>query len=109
MGIYFFNIEKPSLIHGDLWNGNYLVNNNGEPTLIDPSIYYGNREIDIAMTKLFGGFPREFYVSYNFDFPLIEEWEERVNIWNLYPLLVHANLFGDSYLKQIHSILTIYK
>ena len=102
-------LEKPSLLHGDLWNGNYLVNNNGEPTLIDPSIYYGNREIDIAMTKLFGGFPKEFYVSYNLEFPLIEKWEERIDIWNLYPLLVHANLFGDSYLKQIHSILTIYK
>ena len=102
-------LETPSLLHGDLWNGNYLVNNNGEPTLIDPSIYYGSREVDIAMTKLFGGFPKEFYVSYNLEFPLIEKWEERVDIWNLYPLLVHANLFGDSYLKQIHSILTKYK
>ena len=98
-------LEKPSLIHGDLWNGNYLTNNKGEPTLIDPSIYYGSREVDIAMTKLFAGFPKEFYVSYNLDFPLKENWEERIDIWNLYPLLVHANLFGDSYIRQIQSIL----
>ena len=98
-------LEKPALIHGDLWSGNYLVNNKGEPALIDPSIYYGCREADIAMTKLFGGFPQDFYVAYNLEFPLIDKWEERVAIWNLYPLLVHANLFGDSYLKQIYSIL----
>ena len=83
----------------------YLTNNKGEPTLIDPSIYYGSREVDIAMTKLFAGFPKEFYVSYNLDFPLKENWEERIDIWNLYPLLVHANLFGNSYVKQIQSIL----
>ena len=101
-------LEKPSLLHGDLWNGNYLVNNKGEPTLIDPSIYYGSREVDIAMTKLFGGFPKEFYASYNLEFPLREKWEDRVDIWNLYPLLVHANLFGSGYLKQIQSILKKY-
>jgi len=101
-------LEKPSLLHGDLWHGNYLVNNKGEPTLIDPSIYYGSREVDIAMTKLFGGFPKEFYASYNLEFPLSEKWEERVDIWNLYPLLVHANLFGGGYLKKIQSILNQY-
>jgi len=101
-------LEKPSLLHGDLWHGNYLVNNKGEPTLIDPSIYYGSREVDIAMTKLFGGFPKEFYASYNLEFPLREKWEERVDIWNLYPLLVHANLFGGGYLKKIQSILNQY-
>lgn len=101
-------LEKPSLLHGDLWSGNYLVDNKGEPTLIDPSIYYGSREVDIAMTKLFGGFPKEFYDSYNSEFPLTEKWEDRIDIWNLYPLLIHANLFGSSYLRQIQSILKKY-
>ncbi|MEC7646368.1 MAG: fructosamine kinase family protein, partial [Bacteroidota bacterium] len=98
-------VEKPSLLHGDLWNGNYLVNKNGDPTLIDPSIYYGSREVDIAMTKLFGGFPKEFYISYNLHFPLMDNWEDRIDIWNLYPLLIHANLFGGDYLSQIQAIL----
>ena len=101
-------LEQSSLLHGDLWNGNYLVSNKGEPTLIDPSIYYGSREVDIAMTKLFGGFPKEFYDAYNSNFPMIEKWEDRIDIWNLYPLLVHANLFGNSYIKQIQFILDKY-
>jgi len=68
---------------------------------------YGT-EVDIAMTKLFGGFPKEFYASYNLEFPLTEKWEDRVDIWNLYPLLVHANLFGRGYLDQIQVILKKY-
>ena len=98
-------LEKASLIHGDLWNGNYLVNKHGYPTLIDPAIYYGSREVDIAMTKLFGGFPQKFYNSYNLEFPLVSNWQERLDIWNLYPLLVHANLFGANYISQIQTIL----
>ena len=97
-------LEQSSLLHGDLWNGNYLVSNKAEPTLIDPSIYYGSREVDIAMTKLFGGFPKEFYDAYNSNFPMIEKWEDRIDIWNLYPLLVHANLLRNSYIKQIQYI-----
>lgn len=97
--------QEPALLHGDLWSGNYLVDHIGEPVLIDPSIYYGCREVDIAMTKLFGGFPQDFYVAYNAAFPLMNEWEKRLDIWNLYPLLVHANLFGAAYLGQIYSIL----
>ena len=97
--------EKPALIHGDLWNGNFLVDNFGAPVLVDPAVYYGYREIDIAMSKLFGGFSNQFYESYNEIFPLEKDWQYRVDIWNLYPLLVHANLFGESYLNQVNSTL----
>ena len=68
-----FPVEPPALIHGDLWSGNYMANENGEPVIIDPAVYYGNREMDLAMTKLFGGFSDEFYKFYN-DF-LIEEYK----------------------------------
>ena len=97
--------EKPALIHGDLWNGNFLVDNFGAPVLVDPAVYFGSREIDVAMSKLFGGFSNQFYESYNDEFPLEQDWQSRVDIWNLYPLLVHANLFGDSYLNQVNFIL----
>ena len=97
--------EKPALIHGDLWNGNFLVDNFGAPALVDPAVYFGSREIDVAMSKLFGGFSNQFYESYNEEFPLEKDWQSRVDIWNLYPLLVHANLFGDSYLNQVNFIL----
>ncbi len=69
--------------------------------LIDPALYYGNREMDIAMTKLFGGFPVEFYKSYEENFPLQEGWEERVDLCNLYPILVHVNLFGSDYISRL--------
>jgi len=100
--------ETASLIHGDLWSGNYLVNKKEEPVIFDPAVYYGNREIDIAMTKLFGGFSQEFYTSYQSSFPLVSGWENRVEIWNLYPLLVHANLFGGGYINQVEFILKKY-
>ncbi|HRS53510.1 MAG TPA: fructosamine kinase family protein [Bacteroidales bacterium] len=96
-----FPDEKPSLIHGDLWSGNYMVTQNGEPCIIDPAIYFGSREMDIAMSKLFGGFSKEFYSSYNYYFPLEKGWEERIDICNLYPLMVHVNLFGNAYLSQV--------
>jgi len=100
--------ETASLLHGDLWSGNYLVNKKGEPVIFDPAVYYGNREVDIAMTKLFGGFPQEFYTSYQSSFPLVNGWENRVEIWNLYPLLVHTNLFGGGYINQVEFILKKY-
>ena len=103
-----FPNEKPSLLHGDLWNGNFLIKTNDTPVLIDPAIYYGNREMDIAMSKLFGGFSSDFYDSYNEVFPLETEWEERVKLCNLYPLLVHVNLFGGGYLNQVKNILSYY-
>ena len=98
-----FPRESSSLLHGDLWNGNFLFSNN-KFFLFDPAVYFGNREMDIAMTKLFGGFDKIFYDSYNEKFPLNDNWEERIGICNLYPLLVHANLFGGSYYSQVMNI-----
>ena len=99
---------KPSLLHGDLWSGNYMVGKNGNPAIVDPAVYYGFREADIAMSKLFGGFANQFYDTYNETLPLEINWQSRVQVWNLYPLLVHANLFGSSYLNQVKSIIKNY-
>lgn len=98
--------EPPALLHGDLWNGNFLVNGSGTATLIDPSVYYGHREMDLAMTKLFGGFSRDFYSAYEEVFPLQNGFEERIDIHNLYPLMVHVNLFGGGYLQQVQQVLS---
>jgi protein-ribulosamine 3-kinase len=100
--------EKPSLVHGDLWSGNFLTGNSGEPYVIDPAVYYGHREMDLSMTKLFGGFDEPFYESYNSVFPLAVGFEDRVELHNLYPLLVHVNLFGGSYISQLKSIIKKY-
>lgn len=100
--------ERPSLLHGDLWSGNYLVDRMGKPVFIDPAVYYGLREVDIAMTKLFGGFSERFYAAYNEAYPLQHGWEDRVDLWNLYPLLVHLNLFGSSYLNAIENQIASY-
>lgn len=97
--------EKPAMIHGDLWNGNFMVSEKGKACLIDPAAYYGHRESDIAMTKLFGGFPEEFYSAYNSAWPLEKGWQQRVDILNLYPLLIHVNLFGGSYLWDVQNII----
>ncbi len=96
-----FQEEPPALIHGDLWSGNYLIGIDEKPYLIDPAVSYSHREADIAMTTLFGGFGREFYTAYNEAFPLAPGWQQRLDLWNLYPLLVHLNLFGTSYLGQV--------
>lgn len=98
-------IEKPALLHGDLWSGNIMVNQHGAPVLIDPAVYYGHREMDIAMTQLFGGFKPEFLQAYHESFPLAPGVEDRLQLYNLYPLLVHVNLFGGNYLAQVNSIL----
>jgi fructosamine-3-kinase len=97
--------EKPSLLHGDLWSGNVMVNRKGEPCLIDPAVYFGNREVDLAMTGLFGGVDKSFLKSYHDSFPLLPGYAERFDIYNLYPLLVHVNLFGGGYLSQVDAIL----
>jgi fructosamine-3-kinase len=103
-----FQEEAPSLIHGDLWSGNSLSSVTGEPYLIDPAISYGYREFDIAMTTLFGCFSNQFYEAYNYHSPLSKGWEQRLDLWNLYPLLVHLNLFGSGYLGQVRDCLKVY-
>jgi len=97
--------EPPSLLHGDLWSGNLITNGHGDPCLIDPAVYYGNRECELAFTKLFGGFSEEFYNSYNDAFPLQSGFQIRFDVYNLYPLMVHVNLFGGGNLSQVVSIL----
>jgi protein-ribulosamine 3-kinase len=100
--------EKPALLHGDLWSGNLMINEDGLPSLIDPAVYYGSREADLAMTQLFGGFNSTFIDAYHQTFPLSGGFEERIDLYNLYPLLVHVNLFGGSYVNQVQSILKRY-
>lgn len=100
-----FPDEQPALIHGDLWGGNYMVGESGKAVIIDPAVYYGHREMDIAMSQLFGGFSSEYYDAYNQQFPLEKGWHQRVDYCNLYPLMVHVNLFGSSYLYSVKSIL----
>ncbi len=97
--------EEPSLVHGDLWSGNILSGPSGNPYLIDPAVYYGNREADLAMTLLFGGFRDRFYSAYAETYPLLPGYKNRVDFYNLYPLLVHLNLFGRQYLSRIKTIL----
>lgn len=96
--------EKPSLLHGDLWSGNFLPNPYGYVCLVDPAPYYGLREAEIAFTHLFGGFDDEFYESYNESYRLTPNFQSRIPLYNLYPLLVHVNLFGKSYLPPIERL-----
>lgn len=100
--------EKPSLLHGDLWAGNVMCSAEGKPVLIDPACYIGHREADLAMTQLFGGFPQDFYDAYNQAFPLQSGYEERRDLYNLYQLLNHLNLFGPTYLEPVLSIVGEY-
>ena len=97
--------ESPSLIHGDLWGGNYITNDQGLPCLIDPAVSYGPREMDLSMMKLFGGFPQEVFEKYHEIYPLAAGFEDRVPLWQLYYLLVHLNIFGSSYLSPVSRIL----
>lgn len=100
-----FSPEPPSLLHGDLWSGNFLCDAAGSPVLIDPAVYYGHRSMDLAMTTLFGGFERPFYEAYAHHYPFPPNYREQWDICNLYPLLIHLNLFGESYLRNIlHTI-----
>jgi len=98
----FFSAYRPeaSLLHGDLWSGNAAVLADGEPAIFDPAVYHGDREADLAMTELFGGFPQAFYRSYNDAWPLDPGYRVRKRLYNLYHLLNHLNLFGGSYLVQ---------
>ncbi len=101
-------IEKPSLLHGDMWGGNHFADIDSRPVLIDPACYYGHREAELAFTLLFTRFSHMFYEAYQSNFPLEGGWQERAEIYNLYYLLVHANLFGPSYLDRVHSVLYKY-
>jgi fructosamine-3-kinase len=98
-------MPEPSLVHGDLWSGNAAVLETGEPVILDPATYYGDREVDIAMTELFGGFPAAFYRGYNQVFPLDEGYERRKTLYNLYHILNHFNLFGGGYGSQANRML----
>lgn len=98
----------PSLLHGDLWSGNYLVGNDGEAWLIDPAVYVGHAETDLAMTELFGGFPQRFYGAYNEVNPIDSGYRERRDLYNLYHLLNHLNLFGGGYLGSVREILRVF-
>ena len=100
--------EKPALLHGDLWGGNFMVDEDGSAVLIDPAVYYGHREADLGMTKLFGGFSSEFYKSYHDVFPLNDGYEYRENIYKLYHVLNHLNLFGVGYYSQALSLIKFY-
>lgn len=100
-----FPKEMPALIHGDLWSGNFMVNSIGEACIFDPATYYGHREVDIAMSRLFGGFSAIFYDAYNEFYPMEKGWESRVDVFNLYPLLIHVNLFGGGYVSSVRQII----
>ncbi len=101
-------ISPPALLHGDLWGGNYLLDDAGEPVLIDPAVYYGHREMDLAMSELFGGFSPRFYDAYHAAYPIDPDYEERRALYQLYYLLVHLNLFGESYGGRVDSIAARY-
>jgi len=91
---------QPSLVHGDLWGGNAAVSQSGEPVIFDPATYIGDREVDLAMTELFGGFPSGFYRGYNEVWPLDQDYQQRKILYNLYHILNHFNLFGSGYAQQ---------
>src|SRR5215469_1350846 len=92
-----------SLLHGDLWSGNWLATADGEPVVFDPALYYGDREADLAMTHLFGGFGAAFYAAYEHAAPLTPGAPRRAELYNLYHVLNHANLFGGGYARQARS------
>jgi len=102
------SLEPPCLIHGDLWSGNYLCSAEGQAVLIDPAAYYGHREAELAMTKLFGGFNPLFYQAYQDEYPLKPGWEQRENLYKLYHVLNHLNLFGSAYLGQSQQLIQSY-
>jgi fructosamine-3-kinase len=107
---YFFSDYQPqaSLLHGDLWSGNYAVTvtpNGAQPVIYDPAVYYGDRETDIAMTELFGGFSKRFYQAYQETWPLDVGYKTRKKLYNLYHILNHLNLFGSGYLNQAETMI----
>lgn len=103
-----FPKEPPALLHGDLWSGNFMVSSDGHPVLIDPAVYYGHREMDLGMMHLFGGFSPTLFESYHHHFPLEKGWSNRIPLTQLYPILVHVNLFGGGYVQNAASIIHQY-
>ncbi|WP_203295534.1 fructosamine kinase family protein [Luteirhabdus pelagi] len=107
---FYKNVEKlipdenPALVHGDLWGGNYMVNQKGEPVLIDPAVAFAPREMDLAMMQLFGGFSSEVFEMYHEQWPLENDWKARIPLYQLYYLLVHLNIFGQGYYDRVNSI-----
>lgn len=97
---------QPGLLHGDLWHGNAGITAAGEAALFDPACYYGDRETDLAMTELFGGFPTAFYAAYRKDWPLNDGFEQRKPLYALYHILNHLNLFGRAYLREAEKLLS---
>ena len=108
LGEYLVEPQRPSLLHGDLWAGNYMVDREGHPWLIDPAAYVGHAEADLALTELFGGFDRTFYEAYQSAAGLDPGYQDRRDIYNLYHLVKHLNLFGTGYLYSVKSILRKY-
>jgi fructosamine-3-kinase len=100
--------EPPARLHGDLWGGNLHVDRAGQPRLIDPAVYGGHREVDLAMMRLFGGFSARVFDAYEACYPLSPGYRERVALYQLYPLLVHLELFGASYVAQVRAVLAQY-
>ena len=96
--------EPPARLHGDLWSGNVLADRDGRPWLIDPAAYGGHREMDLAMLELFGSIPARTAAAYGEVAPLADGWRERIPLWQLFPLLVHAVLFGGGYLQRSHDL-----
>jgi fructosamine-3-kinase len=96
---------SPSLLHGDLWSGNWGTDEEGVPVIFDPAVYYGDREADIAMTKLFGGFGAAFYTAYQSTWPLDQAAGTRATLYNVYHVLNHFNLFGGAYQSQASSMI----
>ena len=98
---------QPSLVHGDLWSGNAAVTRSGEPIIFDPATYYGDREVDLALSELFGSFPASFYTAYHQAFPLDKGYDRRKPLYNLYHILNHFNLFGGGYESQANRIIAM--
>jgi fructosamine-3-kinase len=98
-------VPQASLLHGDLWSGNYAYTRAGEPAIFDPAVYYGDREADLAMTELFGGFGSDFYAAYENAWPLDSGYRVRKTLYNLYHILNHFNLFGGGYASQARGMM----